>query len=497
MKIAKKAAVVLCASLMLISSGVVSQQAYEEFPATLTVNAAATEHNISEGNVIINDSGEHIITGETATNTITIEGGTPTVTVKDVNITLSEGCPLTVHSTDFTLIIEGENTFKSGSKGAGIDVAEGNKITIKENEGVDGTLNATGADSYPGIGGGKVDGGTIIIEGGTVTANGGRYGAGIGGGYYGGGGEVIVNGGTVTATGGHDAAGIGGGNWSDGGGTFTIYDGTVTATGGHSGAGIGGGYFSGGGEVIVNGGTVNANGGQNGAGIGGGYHGNGGTVTIYGGTVNANGGTSAAGIGGGYNGKGGTVLVNKGTVTATGGDDGAGIGGGWCGNGGNFTINNGNVTATAGKNGKEDIGGGNGISTSGTATYNGGIVNDVDYNPPPGYTVTIPSTVTLGGSIKIEVSDVVLGDYKSVNVDLFKASGTGNTLALSCDGKEITYAIKKDDATTGEPVNVGDTVLSATENSSVTLYFTEPTKAPEYAGDYTGTVTFKFSMEAQ
>ena len=467
MKIAKKAAVVLCASLMLISSGVVSQQAYEEFPATLTVNAAATEHNISEGNVIINDSGEHIITGETATNTITIEGGTPTVTVKDVNITLSEGCPLTVHSTDFTLIIEGENTFKSGSKGAGIDVAEGNKITIKENEGVDGTLNATGADSYPGIGGGKVDGGTIIIEGGTVTANGGRYGAGIGGGYYGGGGEVIVNGGTVTATGGHDAAGIGGGNWSDGGGTFTIYDGTVTATGGHSGAGIGGGYFSGGGEVIVNGGTVNANGGQNGAGIGGGYHGNGGTVTIYGGTVNANGGTSAAGIGGGYNGKGGTVLVNKGTVTATGGDDGAGIGGGWCGNGGNFTINNGNVTATV----FEDC----------VALEN----------------ITIPSTVTLGGSIKIEVSDVVLGDYKSVNVDLFKASGTGNTLALSCDGKEITYAIKKDDATTGEPVNVRDTVLSATENSSVTLYFTEPTKAPEYAGDYTGTVTFKFSMEAQ
>ncbi len=288
MKIAKRAVVVLCAGLLLISPGVASRQAYEEFPATLTVNAAAaTEHDISKGDVIITDSGEHIITGTTKTYRITIEGGTPTVTVKDVNITLNQGCPLTVHSTDFTLIIEGENTFQSGNC-AGIDVAGGRQITIKENEDVKGTLNAVGGDRSSGIGGGDYgSGGTIIIEGGTVTATGGEYGAGIGGGRYSAGGEVIVKGGTVTANGGEYGAGIGGGGFGGAGGTFTIYGGTVTATGGSYGAGIGGGVNGAGGDFTINGGDVTVKAGSGGEDIG---HGGGssksGTAAYNGGTVN-------------------------------------------------------------------------------------------------------------------------------------------------------------------------------------------------------------------
>ncbi len=429
MKIAKKAVVVLCAGLLLISPGVVSHQAFGEFPATLTVKAAATEHDISQGNITITDSGEHIITGTTTTNKITIEGGTPTVTVKNVNITLNQGCPLTVHSSDFTLIIEGENTFKSGNC-AGIDVAGGRQITIKENENVKGTLNATGGNNCSGIGGGGWgSGGTIIILSGTINANGGSNGSGIGGGQYAKGGDVIVRGGTVTATGGGSGAGIGGGGDGGDGGTFTIYGGTVTATGGGS----------------------------------------------------------AAGIGGGNGGAGGTVLVNGGTVTATGGNNGAGIGGGSGSAGGDFTINKGNVTATAGSN-SEDIGHGSGNSKSGTAAYNGGTVNNVSYTPSS-YTVTIPAAVELGESVDIEVSDVVLGDYKAVDVKLIKASGTGNTLALSVNGEEIPYAIKKN-GENGDEVNVGDTILSATEDSSVKLYFTKPTTTPKYTGNYTGTVTF-------
>ena len=484
MKIAKKAAVVFCAGLLLISPGVVFQQAYEGFPATLTVNAAATEHDISQGNVTITDSGEYIITGTTTKNTITIEGGNPTVTVKDVSIDLSgsnvSGSPLTVNSTDFTLIIEGENTFKSGSKGAGIGVAGGNKITIKENEGVAGTLNATGANQYSGIGGGGGtggDGGTIIIESGTVTATGGEYGAGIGGGWYSGGGEVIVKGGTVTATGGEYGAGIGGGH-SGGGGTFTIYDGTVTATGGYNGAGIGSGYYS---EGV-------------------------GTFTIYGGTVIANGGNSGAGIGGGYYGDGGTIIIEGGTVTATGGTSAAGIGGGYFGKGGDFTINKGNVTAKAGEgsNHTEDIGRGY-LGEFGTAAYNGGTVNGADYsvvavsyNVEPSYTVEIPATVKLsqGEETKssITVQDVSLGEGQKVNVKLTAATYSTDEMKfyVQSNNNKLYYTIMNKN----EQVKPDDELLSVTcedGKGTAELTFSAPSDIT-FAGTYTGTLTFTFSV---
>ena len=107
-------------------------------------------------------------------------------------------------------------------------------------------------------------------QSGELEANGGAYGAGIGGGYEGFGMFITINGGTVTATGGIQAAGIGGGRK---------------------------GFGS---NIIINGGTVTANAGVNGAGIGGGLHCPGLHITVNGGTVTANGGNDAAGIGGGY-----------------------------------------------------------------------------------------------------------------------------------------------------------------------------------------------------
>ncbi len=287
MKIAKKAVVVLCAVLMLISPGVVSQQASGELPAALTVKAAEpTYHFISEGDVIINDSEEHIIMGDTLSNKIVIEGGTPTVTVMDLSITLDEGCPLTVHSTDFTLILERNTIFRSGNC-AGINVPEGNKITIKENEGVEGALSIESGKKCAGIGGGESEsGGTIIIESGTIYAYGGSCAAGIGGGQYGAGGEVIVNGGTVEVTAGSYSAGIGGGYGGDGG-KVLVNGGTVTATGGNDGAGIGGGINGAGGDFTINGGDVTVKTGIGGENIG---HGSGsgksGTAAYNGGTVN-------------------------------------------------------------------------------------------------------------------------------------------------------------------------------------------------------------------
>jgi len=87
----------------------------------------------------------------------------------------------------------------------------------------------------------------VIITGGSVTAEGGDYGAGIGGGGSfnsgsGAGGTVTISGGRVVAHGSVYAAGIGGGggyNSGGNGGTVAISGGTVIAQGNGGGADIG------------------------------------------------------------------------------------------------------------------------------------------------------------------------------------------------------------------------------------------------------------------
>ena len=90
----------------------------------------------------------------------------------------------------------------------------------------------------------------MTITGGEITANGGSYGAGIGGGkgvylasdkkIHGGDGKVTITGGKITATSKSFGAGIGGG--SNGSGDVTIEGNTeVNAAGGTGGAGIGSG----------------------------------------------------------------------------------------------------------------------------------------------------------------------------------------------------------------------------------------------------------------
>ena len=106
--------------------------------------------------------------------------------------------------------------------------------------------------------------------------------------------------------------------------------GTLKANGGTFGAGIGGGDGENGGTVNITGGTVNATGGDDGAGIDGDNGGNGGAVSIGGGTLRAQGGCYAAGIGGGdggyyfYGGDGGAVMITGGSVRAH-----KGTGDGW------------------------------------------------------------------------------------------------------------------------------------------------------------------------
>ena len=128
-------------------------------------------------------------------------------------------------------------TYGDGSAHFGIYCDTGYTLTI---EGT-GTLNASGAQEYSGIGGW----GSIVIEGGIINATGGpNGGAGIGSGANDSNGykSITINGGEITAIGGSDGgAGIGTGS-NAAGGAITIKGGTINATGGYQAAGIGGGY---------------------------------------------------------------------------------------------------------------------------------------------------------------------------------------------------------------------------------------------------------------
>ena len=231
-------------------------------------------------------TGWYVVNSNVNTNTILVSG--------DVHLILADGCTLEADG--------GTDT------NAGINVVNGNSLTIYGQLGGTGKLIAKGGtfvDSEgAGIGGqglSNSDSGNVTINGGTVVAMGFGCGAGIGGGgspfAAGDGGNVIINGGTVTATS-NKGAGIGGGGGSPfeggDGGNVIINGGTVTAISYDRGAGIGGGYSDGspggaGGNVTINGGTVTATGNGGGAGIGGGLGsydmGTSGTVVISGGAV--------------------------------------------------------------------------------------------------------------------------------------------------------------------------------------------------------------------
>ncbi len=178
--------------------------------------------------------------GNVTQNTITVINGTHNITLDGVNIDVSaidNACAFDIQGTSnvtLTLAENSENTLKSWLNYAGIQVLAGARLIITDSG--TGTLTAEGGAFGAGIGGG--DGGTsgaISINGGTVTAIGGGYGAGIGGGYSGDGGNITISGtANVTATGGNDGAGIGGGNEGSGG-TITISgNATVKAFGGNN-----------------------------------------------------------------------------------------------------------------------------------------------------------------------------------------------------------------------------------------------------------------------
>ena len=300
--------------------------------ASLPMSALAREWDIADGDITIvadndgqkvsqgteNDISDDnpIIIGNSATNTVSIvaeKDQTANVTLSGANIdgsTKGNAAVSTTGEGNVSIELDGDSTLKSGFCHAGLEKNNGGSLTIADED-----------------------------KNGKLTAEGGGYGAGIGGGYNGTGSDITISGGEVNATGGGAyGAGIGGG-WGGSGSDITISGGEVKATGGAFGAGIGGGYEAGGSDIAISGGEVNATGGgAYGAGIGGGWGGSGSDITISGGEVKATGGSYGAGIGGGYSGDGSDITVSGGEVKATGGVNSAGIGGGLQGKGKDITV---------------------------------------------------------------------------------------------------------------------------------------------------------------
>ena len=224
---------------------------------TATANAGGgTTQTVSQGGSSAEDSNPTITSkGQQTGNTITINAGagtTANVTIKDTNISPSSGNAAikTEGKGNVNLNVEGTNSASSGDWHAGVEKSNGGKLTIGSESG-EGKLTANGGEYGAGIGGGDAQSGNdITITGGEIIANGGGYGAGIGGGWYGNGSDITISGGEVTANGGRFAAGIGGG-WSGNGSDITISGGEVTANGGEAGAGIGGGYLHSGNDITI------------------------------------------------------------------------------------------------------------------------------------------------------------------------------------------------------------------------------------------------------
>ncbi|MGN0546089.1 MAG: hypothetical protein ACI4I3_02060 [Acutalibacteraceae bacterium] len=438
----------------------------------------------------------------------------------------------------------------SNDGGAGIGGEPGGAITING-----GTVTAIGTYNNSGIGGNRFgstkSGGVITINGGRITAQGHQRSAGIGGAYRGDGGTITITGGIVEASGTGNSygagAGIGAGSGSTlsgtnggSGGTIVITGGTVKATGTNGAAGIGkpsvggsSGTFSTEKDGVKGNAVIFANdiSDQSDKDNWNGVIFIGSTGKVYGTTVTPTddfemGSSNTLLISEGSTLKlDGINAVNNGDVyvdgTLNGNFSGTGsiyyplaVTGGKAG--GDISIYlyldkvygkaGGTVTLTASDDPM-------GMKMDGwTADPAVTVINNsftmpasaltvtARYINAPTFTVTIPSSVELGGTATVTAEGVSVADGSQLVVKLSGTSGVNNAFTLSNGGSDtLTYRVTKG-SKAGTAISVNGSVLTvaggiADNSGSEALYFT-PATEPKYAGKYTGTVTFTVSVEA-
>ena len=190
---------------IVVSSGIPAYAArWDIANGDITVKAGDAEgkNKVSQGETIDKDDTNTVITGASDKNTVTIDTskGDVDVTFDGLKIDVSgkkEGdgsddspvqeskAAVTVQGGgDATIELDGDNELKSGGYNAGLEKNEHESegtLTIKDDNGKDGSLTAEGGEGGAGIGGGKEStGSSITIRGGAVEAVGGSNAAGIG-----------------------------------------------------------------------------------------------------------------------------------------------------------------------------------------------------------------------------------------------------------------------------------------------------------------------------
>ena len=190
----------------------------------ITVNAGSGGQTVTQGSQVDVPDSAPVITGSSTENTVTIHAEkdqTANVTLSGANIDVSNTVKAAVSTTgegNVSIELDGDNTLKSGKGHAGLEKKNDGKLTIADED-----------------------------KNGKLTAEGGKYGAGIGGGFKGNGNNIAITGGEVNATSNGCGAGIGGGGGGDGsditvsGAAKLKVQGGVEDSGYGAGAGIGNG----------------------------------------------------------------------------------------------------------------------------------------------------------------------------------------------------------------------------------------------------------------
>ena len=120
---------------------------------------------------------------------------------------------------------------------------------------------------------------------------------------------------------------------------------------------------------------------------------------------------------------------------------------------------------------------------------------NVTYSVNPGYTVTIPETVTIGAdgtekTVSAEGVVVEKGQYVSVTL-----AADNNFTVKTTEGAELAYTVTAN----GEAVAAGGEVLAVNpkdgKNGTATVTFDIDETKIQYAGTYTGTATFTIAVK--
>lgn len=189
---------------IVVSSGIPAYAArWDIAKGDITVKAGDEGTNrVSQGEKENVEDTDTVITGESKEHTVTIDTskGDVDVTFDDLKIDVSgkaevdgsgdgpareSKAAVTVKGDhDAAIELDGDNKLKSGSGNAGLEKNEHESkgtLTIKDDNGKDGSLTAEGGEGGAGIGGGaERTGSNITIRGGTIEAVGGAGAAGIG-----------------------------------------------------------------------------------------------------------------------------------------------------------------------------------------------------------------------------------------------------------------------------------------------------------------------------